>query len=92
MGEWTGFMTNDNNNWSVTGITNDDYKNFIGMYNYNGAVADTTKYYFMHSFVPASGLLTTAGEDISVLYQMGDENSDWEGVRIGGIDGGYTTN
>ena len=44
---------------------------------------------FFHRFVSIDGQIEE-GVEVSVLYQMGDENSDWEGVYITGVSGGFT--
>jgi len=37
-------------------------------------------------------LLKTAGKTVRILFQMGDANSNWEGVYLDSISGGYTSN
>ena len=65
--------------WYVSGVVDNFYRSYIGMY---GDTRDDS-YWFYHSFVSVDGILAE-GVDLTVMYQMGDDNSDWEGVHIVG--------
>ena len=63
--------------WFATEIVNNFYPSYIGMY---GDTRDNS-YWFWHSFVSVDGVIPD-GVDVTVMYQMGDEDSNWEGVHI----------
>ena len=67
----------DHSYWFEHDIVDKFYPAYIGMF---GDQINST-YWFWHSFVSVDGALTS-GTDVTVMYQMGDENSSWEGVHI----------
>ena len=69
----------DHQNWYRAGIVDKFYPAYIGMF---GDQVENT-YWFFHSFVSVDGVLAD-DVDVTIMYQMGDENSDWEGVHIVG--------
>ena len=92
MGYYLGYVDNTNDYWTAAGISDDIYRGYIGFYGHENELLGQQNYYFIHTFVTVDGVLTSEDVDISVLYQMGDENSDWQGVHIQGTTGGYTQN
>ena len=87
-----GFSTNTNHDWHDPNISVETFRSFIGMYEGSAGPKSPQRLYFIHSFVSVEGVLETEGVDVSILYQMGDEDSNWEGVHIEGITDGYETN
>ena len=73
-------------NWTSPGITDNFFKNFIGLFGVNYTTED--RYFFWHSFVSIEGKIPQ-DVDVSILYQMGDKDSDWEGVHIIGVNNDY---
>ena len=65
--------------WFASEVVDNFYPSYIGMY---GDTRDNT-YWFWHSFVTVDGVIAD-GVDVTVMYQMGDEDSHWEGVHIQG--------
>jgi len=72
--------------WDTGGITDDFFDNLIGMY--GDMTSQPNRYIFFNRFVSIDGAIDE-GVEVSILYQMGDENSDWEGVYITGVAGGF---
>lgn len=71
------------NYWRMTDITDDSQENVIGLFKSNNNGVDET--YFWHYFV-LSNIYTCTGstDEINIQYQMGDRNSDWQGVYLKG--------
>lgn len=81
-------MLEDGGNYfSIPTVTDDFYESVIGLY----APTDYDGYIFWHQFISLDGLLTISGEQINIMYQMGDQDSDWQGVYLDSTSGGYTT-
>ena len=66
-----------NGYWYEHEIVDKFYPAYVGMF---GDQSDNT-YWFWHTFVSVDGVIGN-GVDVTMMYQMGDENSDWEGVHI----------
>ena len=79
---------NGGNFWIVNTVTNNFYNNVVGLYGV--PLKDT--YWFWAQYVPLDSLLATTGKTVRILFQMGDANSNWEGVYLDGLTGGYKTN
>lgn len=75
-------------NWYSPGITDNFFTNFIGLFGVDYTTEQ--RYFFWHSFVSIEGKIADQ-VDVSILYQMGDENSNWEGVHIIGVNNDYAS-
>merc|ERR1712228_804726 len=68
----------DGSYWYVANVVDRFYPAYIGMY---GDEPSHT-YWFWHSFVSVEGRIEVDNVDVTVMYQMGDINRDWEGVHF----------
>ena len=76
-------MVDSNGNyWSVSGFTNPYFDNVIGVFSTTDGTGKQLNFFWHHfSSNQANNL---ANSEINIQYQMGDSNSNWEGVYIAG--------
>ena len=72
----------DHEYWYLAGVVDKFFPAYIGMF----SDERDESYWFWHSFVTVEGRIPD-GVDVTVMYQMGDEESDWEGVHFVGSAG-----
>ena len=83
-----------NTNWQATKVTKASVPGTVGMFGYEVSDADTCpwgedgseicsydEYYFYMKFVPYDDITATADAVFRILFQIGNDLSDWSGVE-----------
>ena len=83
------------NNWTATGVTKTNTDATVGMFGYELVDGDTCpwgteddgvtcydEYYFYMKFVPMYDILSTQDAVFRILFQVGNDFSDWAGVEV----------
>jgi hypothetical protein len=71
------------NYWQLDGLTSIGDENIIGVFKSNENGVD--KWYFWHEFYSYQATyLNSPSNVINIQYQMGDSDSDWQGLYLNG--------